>query len=138
MTVRTTAYSHLEAGGHRNAIGTRLSDGAVKSAASDWSRFPVGTKFKIVSSGEVRIIDDYGSALAGTSTIDLYKPGMRTMRAWGVRNIEIRILEWGSPRRSLEILSPRSRNRHVAKMVASLRQQSTGIPKKSELRKKNP
>src|SRR5438105_4141658 len=61
--VRTTAYTHTEPGGPRNALGTRLASTGVHSAAADWSRFPVGTKFKILSTGEICEIDDYGSAL---------------------------------------------------------------------------
>ena len=71
--VRTTAYTHTEAGGSHNAVGTRLSGKNVMSAAADWSRWPLGTKFRIVDTDEVFEIDDYGSALIGTGTIDLYK-----------------------------------------------------------------
>src|SRR5262249_29435954 len=94
--VRTTAYTHTEAGGSRNAVGSRLSGHDVCSAASDWSRFPFGTKFRIVDTNEVFRIDDYGSALIGTNTIDLYKTNRLAMRAWGVRHVDIDILEWGS------------------------------------------
>jgi 3D (Asp-Asp-Asp) domain-containing protein len=127
--VRTTAYTHTEAGGSKNAVGVRLSVGKVNSAAADWSRFPIGTKFKILSTGQVCQIDDYGSALVGTNTIDLYRDSRGSMRNWGVRMVDITILEWGSPRKSLEILSPRCRNKHVRRMVASLRQQSQGEPR---------
>ena len=64
--VRTTAYTHTEAGGRNNAVGTRLSGKNVMSAASDWSRWPLGTKFRIVGTDDVFKIDDYGSALIGT------------------------------------------------------------------------
>jgi 3D (Asp-Asp-Asp) domain-containing protein len=67
-----------------------------KSAASDWSRFPLGTRFRVLPTGEEYIIDDYGGALVGTNTIDLYKPSMLAMRRWGVRHVEIEVLEWGS------------------------------------------
>jgi len=65
------------------------------SAASDWSRFPLGTRFRIVDTKEEFIIDDYGTALIGTSTIDLYKPTKLEMKRWGVRNVDIDILQWG-------------------------------------------
>lgn len=122
--VRTTAYTHTEPGGCKNAVGTRLSCGSVKSAASDWSRFPFGTKFRIVKTGEIRRIDDYGSALVGTNTIDLYKTTRGDMRTWGVRQVDIEILEWGSPEESLRILKPRARNSHVRSMIADLRSQT--------------
>jgi 3D (Asp-Asp-Asp) domain-containing protein len=118
--VRTTAYTHTEAGGRKNAIGTRLASGEVKSAAADWSRFPLGTKFQILDTGEIYQVDDYGSALVGTNTIDLYKPSRLTMRNWGVRYVDIKILEWGSPEKSIALLQPRARNAHVREMISSL------------------
>ena len=75
--VRTTAYARIEKGGRRNALGKYLSGHHVMSAASDWSRFPLGTRFRIVDTKEEFIIDAYGTALIGTSTIDLYKPSWR-------------------------------------------------------------
>jgi 3D (Asp-Asp-Asp) domain-containing protein len=120
--VRTTAYTHTEPGGRNNALGSRLATG--HSAAADWSRFPVGTKFKILSTGEICVIEDYGSALVGTNTIDLYKNTRGDMRNWGVRFVDIKILEWGSPQKSLEILEQRARNPHVRVMVDNLRGQS--------------
>jgi len=128
--VRTTAYTSSEPGGHHDACGGRLSCGAVHSAAADWSRYPVGTRFRIVETGDICEIDDYGGALIGTNTIDLYKDTRRQMRNWGVRMVHIEILEWGSARRSLEILTPRSRNRRIRPMIAALEQQTQGTPKK--------
>jgi 3D (Asp-Asp-Asp) domain-containing protein len=118
--VRTTAYTHTEAGGRRNAIGTRLSGKNVKSAASDWSRWPLGTKFRLVGTDEIFQIDDYGGALVGTATIDLYKTNRLAMREWGVRSVDIDVLEWGSPERSLEVLAPRKNNRRVRAMILAL------------------
>jgi 3D (Asp-Asp-Asp) domain-containing protein len=123
-TVRTTAYTAHEPGGPRNAVGQRLQMAPVNSAASDWSRFPLGTKFQIVQTGKMYQIDDYGSALVGTNTIDLFHFSNRDMRNWGVRYVDIRILEWGSPERSLAVLEPRTRNGHVRQMVAALRTQA--------------
>ena len=122
--VRTTAYT-----GKRNAIGKPLQHGPVTSAASDWSEFPLGTRFRLLESGKNYIIDDYGSAMVGTRTVDLCMPGYRAMNAWGVRTVEIQIQEWGSPRRSLEVLSPREKAWYVRRMTTSLRKQSQGIPK---------
>jgi len=126
--VRTTAYTSAEAGGRHDACGGLLTCGAIHSAAADWSRYPVGTQFQIVETGEVCQIDDYGSALVGTNTIDLYKDSGSAMRIWGVRMVHIKILTWGSPRRSLEILSPRSGSRYVRPMIAALREQTQGAP----------
>src|SRR5690349_17074290 len=60
QSVRTTAYTHTE-GDHlqysnRSASGGRLQSGSVKSAACDWSRWPVGTVFRIRETGESYIV----------------------------------------------------------------------------------
>ena len=92
----------------------------VMSAASDWSRWPLGTKFRIVGTDDIFKIDDYGSALIGTGTIDLYKTNRLEMRKWGVRSVDIDVLEWGSPQRSLEVLTPRKSDRRVRAMILAL------------------
>jgi 3D (Asp-Asp-Asp) domain-containing protein len=122
--VRTTAYTHTEAGGRHNAIGSRLSGQRVMSAASDWSVYPLGTKFRIVGTNENYVIDDYGTALVGTNTIDLYKPSRLEMRRWGVRHVDIDILQWGSAQESLRVLTPRAKHRQVQKMIVALRRKS--------------
>jgi 3D (Asp-Asp-Asp) domain-containing protein len=124
--VRTTAYTHTEAGGGRNAVGTRLCGHHVMSAAADWSRWPLGTRFRIVGTDEVFQIDDYGSALIGTGTIDLYKSNRLAMKRWGVRAVDIDILEWGSSERSLAVLAPRAGNRQVRAMIAGIAKNGTG------------
>src|SRR4029077_7234920 len=111
--VRTTAHTRKEKGGVPNALGKYLSGHHVMSAAADWSRFPLGTRFRICSTREEFIIDDYGTALVGTSTIDLYKPTKLEMKRWGVRNVDIDILQWGSEEKSLEVLGPRAKHRQV-------------------------
>lgn len=118
--VRTTAYTHTERGGRRNAIGARLSGANVMSAAADWSRFPLGTRFQIVGTTDRYVIDDYGGALIGTNTIDLYKTSRSAMRAWGVRKVDIDVLQWGSKEHSLKVLEPRKRNRLIRRMIAGL------------------
>lgn len=118
--IRTTAYTHSERGGRHNAIGRSLSGQNVRSAAADWSRFPLGTRFRIVGTQDDYIIDDYGSALIGTNTIDLYKTGRRAMRSWGVRRVDIDILEWGSKQLSLKVLAPRRKNGLVRRMIAGI------------------
>lgn len=120
--VRTTAYTHSErgGGGPRNALGKRLSGERVKSAASDWSRFPLGTHFRIASTNEEYIIDDYGTALVGTDTIDLYKTNRLAMKQWGVRHVDIAILEWGSEEESLKVLGPRRKHHCARQMVSAI------------------
>ncbi|MEY2501293.1 MAG: hypothetical protein QOI07_1627 [Verrucomicrobiota bacterium] len=122
--VRTTAYTHSEKGGRRNAIGVRLSGSSVMSAASDWSRFPLGTRFQIVGTADRYVIDDYGGALIGTNTIDLYKTSRSAMRQWGVRHVDIDVIEWGSKEQSLKVLNPRRKNRLIRRMIAGLEQKT--------------
>jgi len=118
--VRTTAYSHQEnepgAPWRKNAIGTYLKYGKVRSAAADWSVLPVGTKFKIKGLPHTYIVDDYGSALVGTNTVDIYHPTLRTMRRWGTRRAEITITQWGSWKRTLNILKGRRKYKHNRRM----------------------
>lgn len=128
--VRTTAYTHTEAGGARNAVGSRLSGNAIKSAAADWSRWPLGTRFRIIDTDEVFQIDDYGSALVGTGTIDLYRTNRLAMKRWGVRSVDIDVIEWGSREKSLEVLNPRKKSRLVRKMIVALKTDAEPKPKK--------
>ena len=118
--VRTTAYTRKEEGGIRNALGTYLSGRHVMSAAADWSRFPLGTRFRICSTREEFIIDDYGTALVGTNTIDLYKPTKLEMKRWGVRVVDIDVLQWGSEQKSLNVLGPRAKHPQVQSMLTAL------------------
>ena len=110
VTVRTTAYTHSEAGGHKNGIDGRLRfGGKVYSAAADWSWLPLGTRFRMCCNDRTYVIEDYGSALVGRQTIDLYLPTRPAMRQWGTRNVEIEILEWGS----VEALDQHGAARHA-------------------------
>jgi 3D (Asp-Asp-Asp) domain-containing protein len=122
--VRTTAYTHTERGGRRNAIGKTLSGSGTISAAADWSRFPLGTRFQIIGTQDRYIVDDYGGALVGTNTIDLYKTSRAAMRRWGVRRVDIDILEWGSKEQSLKVLRPRSKHRLIRRMIVGLEQKA--------------
>lgn len=126
-SVRTTAYTYgAECNGDHpssNALGQPLKAGRVRSAAADWSLYPVGTRFRVVESGQEYVVDDYGSAMVGNGTIDLFKPSAREMNRWGVRKVTIEILEWGSPERSLKILIQRRGMRHIREMVSRLQVQ---------------
>ena len=127
--VRTTAYTHSELDhvgyGARNAVGTQLKyTNQVRSAAADWSVYPLGTRFMIKGEPYVYVVDDYGGALVGTGTIDIYHPTKDLMRKWGVRVVEIQVLRWGSSQLSMKILANRTRYRHCARMQAALREQS--------------
>lgn len=123
--VKTTAYTHTEKDHLKyktaSAVGGKLKYGGTRSAAADWSVYPVGTVFKIEGDKNLYEVDDYGSALVGTRTIDLYKPTKSAMKAWGARKVDIQVVRWGSPAKSLAILKPRAKKApHVAKMVTQL------------------
>lgn len=123
--VKTTAYTHDESDhleyGARTAAGTPLRHGQIRSAAADWSIYPVGTVFQIKGDPSLYVVDDYGSALVGTRTIDLYKPSFDMMHNWGTRHVTIQVLKWGSFARSLAILKPRAYKAwHVREMVARI------------------
>ncbi|MDZ4404634.1 3D domain-containing protein [Prosthecobacter sp.] len=135
MRVRTTAYTHDESDhiiyGVKNAIGTNLKFGSVRSAAADWSRFPVGTKFRIAGQPNVVYeVDDYGSALVGTGTIDLYKPSQSMMNDWGVRHVDIEVIQWGSYERSMQLMRDRTKWKHVRSMMEGIeaRLRTAGLP----------
>jgi 3D (Asp-Asp-Asp) domain-containing protein len=117
--VRTTAYTRSE-GSRYNAIGGRLQSVKVLSAAADWSRFPYGTKFRLLENNQTYVVDDYGAALVGTETIDLYMPCRHLMNQWGVRHVAIELVDPGSYTKSLEILRPRKRIPYVRRMVNDL------------------
>jgi 3D (Asp-Asp-Asp) domain-containing protein len=122
--VRTTAYSHMEnepgAPGRLNASGTILKYGAVRSAAADWSLYPVGTTFRIKGLPYTYVVDDYGSGLVGTNTIDIFHPTLSGMRAWATRDAEINVIHWGSWERTVNLLRGRTRHPHCAQMYAGV------------------
>ena len=126
--VKTTAYTDSESGhrryGVKNAIGSHLQSGIINSAAADWSRFPVGTRFRVVDTNQMFVIDDYGPALVGTDTIDLYLPSRRLMNQWGAKRVTIEVFEKGSYEKSLQVLEPRQANRCCRQMVQNIRKQN--------------
>jgi len=125
LNVRTTAYTHSEADhlkyGRKTAIGTTLKrSSSYTSAAADWSRYPVGTTFRMKGSRTKYVIDDYGSALVGTGTIDIYHTSKSAMNNWGVRHVDIEILKWGDYEKSRQILSQRTKYKHCRQMYAAI------------------
>lgn len=127
--VRATAYSHMQnepgAPGRMNAAGGILkygtSTGAIRSAAADWSKYPLGTKFKIKGMPFTYVVDDYGSALTNTNTVDIFHPTLRGMKDWGLRTIEIDVIQWGSWDRTLALLKGRQGHWHCRDMYANAR-----------------
>jgi 3D (Asp-Asp-Asp) domain-containing protein len=104
--------------GTKKVVVTRKPQ--IGSAAADWSRWPAGTVFRLVSTGQVYRVDDYGWALAGRNTIDLYMPSRREMNSWGARVENIQILQWGDPSASLRMLQAHQSYRHIRRMVLEL------------------
>ena len=92
----------------------------IGSAAADWSRWPVGTTFRVLSTGQVYKVDDYGWALAGRNTIDLYMGSRADMNRWGVRNEKIKILKWGDRQTSIGLLTARQHYKHCRRMLLQL------------------
>jgi 3D (Asp-Asp-Asp) domain-containing protein len=92
----------------------------IGSAAADWSRWPAGTVFRLLSTGQSYRVEDYGWALSGRNTIDLYMANQREMNSWGARQETIEILQWGDPEESLQFLRRHQDYRHIKRMVLEL------------------
>ncbi|HXO94484.1 MAG TPA: hypothetical protein VN825_10125 [Candidatus Acidoferrum sp.] len=92
----------------------------IGSAAADWSRWPAGTVFRLLSTGQNYRVEDYGWALSGRNTIDLYMANQREMNSWGAREEAIEILKWGDPQESLQFLRRHQDYRHIKRMVLEL------------------
>ncbi|MEI8234477.1 MAG: hypothetical protein WCH57_07290 [Verrucomicrobiota bacterium] len=126
QSVRTTAYTHSERDhlpyGKATALGTTLRCDKIHSAAADWARWPAGTLFRIQETGEICQVDDYGWALAGRNTLDLYKSSRAEMCHWGVRRVHIEVLHWGDPWASYRRLKPVKHYRHVRRMMREIRE----------------
>ena len=80
----------------------------------------MGTTFRLLSTGQVYRIEDYGWALSGRNTIDLYMASRRDMNSWGARQEPIQILQWGDPQQSLQFLQSRQNYKHIKRMVLEL------------------
>ena len=92
----------------------------IGSAAADWSRWPAGTVFRLLSTGQNYRVEDYGWALSGRNTIDLYMANRREMNNWGARQETIEVLKWGDPEESLQFLRRHQDYRHIKRMVLEL------------------
>ncbi len=124
-SVRTTAYTHTEADhikyGKKTALGTNLRyTPEYHSVAADWSRFPLGTKFRMKGVDRLFVVDDYGKALVGSRTVDIYFPSKRQMNHWGVRNVDIDVVEFGNFHESRKILAARANYPHCLEMLSSM------------------
>jgi hypothetical protein len=77
--------------------------------------------FRIRATGEIYEVDDYGFALSGVNTIDLYKPTKRAMREWGARRVTIEILKWGDPWASYRKMVRVRAYRHIRRMMNEIK-----------------
>jgi 3D (Asp-Asp-Asp) domain-containing protein len=119
-TTTTTTRTAKIVRGKRIVLKTKPQPPKVGSAAADWSRWPVGTTFRLLSTGQIYRVDDYGWALAGRNTIDLYMATQSEMNAWGARAEPIQILRWGDSQESLRLLMSHQDYKHIRRMVLEL------------------
>jgi 3D (Asp-Asp-Asp) domain-containing protein len=119
----TTTTKVVKTKGGKKKRVTVVTKPQIGSAAADWSRWPAGTVFRLLSTGQVYRIDDYGWALAGRNTIDLYMPSRSAMNSWGAREENIQILQWGDANTSLRLLQGHQGYRHIRRMVLELQGQ---------------
>jgi hypothetical protein len=92
----------------------------IGSAAADWARWPAGTVFRLLSTGQNYRVEDYGWALSGRNTIDLYMANQSEMNSWGARQETIEVLQWGDPQESLQFLQRHQDYKHIRRMVLEL------------------
>ena len=119
VTTTTTRVTKA-ARGARRAVAVPSKAPRIGSAAADWSRWPAGTTFRLLSTGQVYRVDDYGWALSGRNTIDLYMATRGEMNGWGTRQEPIQILRWGDPQESLRFLSQHQNHPHLKRMMLDL------------------
>ncbi len=65
-------------------------------------------------------VDDYGWALSGRNTIDLYMATPRDMNSWGARTEPIQVLQWGDAQESHRLLRPHQASRHIRRMLLEI------------------
>jgi 3D (Asp-Asp-Asp) domain-containing protein len=123
FSLKETKTTKLVKTKHGTKRVTVTSKPQIGSAAADWSRWPAGTVFRLISTGQVYRVDDYGWALAGRNTIDLYMPSRSSMNSWGAREENIQILQWGDANGSLRLLQGHQGYRHIRRMVLELQGQ---------------
>jgi hypothetical protein len=80
----------------------------------------MGTTFRLLSTGQTYRVEDYGWALSGRNTIDLYMSNRRDMNTWGARQEPIQILHWGDAQQSLQVLQSHTDHKHIKRMVLEL------------------
>ncbi|HEY8901859.1 MAG TPA: hypothetical protein VIM61_15715 [Chthoniobacterales bacterium] len=112
---KVNVTSYMGAGGNGlTACGSRYLVGAVSSAAADWARWPAGTQFRVLATGDIYTVDDYTDDIVGQNLLLLYKPAAPNS---ATRQVTIEILRWGSPSESAALL--RTQKSSTAKKILS-------------------
>ncbi|PYI42429.1 MAG: hypothetical protein DME29_08395 [Verrucomicrobia bacterium] len=125
-TTTTTTRTVKVVRGKRVVVKGKPQPPKIGSAAADWSRWPMGTTFRLLSTGQIYRVDDYGWALAGRNTIDLYMATQAEMNAWGAREEPMQILKWGDSEESLRFLERHQDYKHIRRMVLELQGNEEG------------
>jgi hypothetical protein len=102
------------------ARGTRYQKGSISSAAADWSRWPAGTLFRLLATGELYEVDDFTEDVVGKNQILLFKPPLARIPADATHFVTIEVLRWGSPKSSIAILE-NQRSSTSRKILADLK-----------------
>jgi 3D (Asp-Asp-Asp) domain-containing protein len=120
-TRTTTRVTKTTVKGKKVVVKKASKAPKIGSAAADWGRWPAGTTFRLLSTGQTYKVDDYGWALSGRNTIDLYMATPKEMNSWGARQEPIQILHWGDPQESLHLLEPHQSHPHIKRMMLELK-----------------
>ena len=67
---------------------------------------PLARFFRLLSTGQSHRVEDYGWALSGRNTIDLYMANQREMNSWGAREETIEVLAMGRSAGRLRSIAP--------------------------------
>jgi 3D (Asp-Asp-Asp) domain-containing protein len=118
-TTTTTRATKTKSTAKRASAAVKKSP-RIGSAAADWGRWPAGTTFRLISTGQLYRVDDFGWALSGRNTIDLYMANSRDMNTWGTRQEPIQIMQWGDRQESLRLLAPHQQHPHVKRMMLEI------------------
>ncbi len=101
------------------ARGTRYQSGSISSASADWSRWPVGTIFRVLATGDLYEVDDFTENVVGRNEMLLYKPLRPNVANSPRQYVTIEIITWGSPRKSAAILQ-QNRSSTAKRILAEL------------------
>lgn len=135
--VRTVSYtiktSNNGLSDEMNASGSKYRyDDKVRSAAADWSFYPVGTTFRIKGLPYLYEIDDYQFNLVGTGSVAIFKPNEEVRTQWGTRNVNLSVTQWGSFTKAAKILESRTENENCKKMLKNIIRQRPDLSEHDE------